>query len=126
MSKSRIAKIEFIKKMKQLMVQKGMTQSDLGRASGLGRDMISHYMRGVRYPGIGSLVKLAAALGVKPGELDPEIGVPDDNEQFWSEIKQYKGDPSRVLLKVQEVVTMKQALAVMAIVHGSEEGKEAS
>jgi transcriptional regulator with XRE-family HTH domain len=111
-------KVEFIRKMRQLMAHKGMTQSDLGRASGLGRDMISHYMRGVRYPGPASLSKIAGALGVKPGELDPEIGVPPDEPQDLAEIRQIHGDPNRVLLHVRKIVTMKQALAVMAIIHG--------
>jgi transcriptional regulator with XRE-family HTH domain len=127
LSRTAAEKLEFIKKMRQLMAQKGMTQSDLARASGLGRDMISHYMRGVRYPGVGSLAKLARALGVKPGELDPEIGIPEvEDEQFWSEIKQRKDDPLHVLLRVQRVATMKQALAVMAILHGSEDDKDQS
>jgi transcriptional regulator with XRE-family HTH domain len=128
MSKPRHEKQEFIKKMYQLMAHKGMTQSDLGRASGLGRDIISHYMRGMRYPGPSSLYKLAAALGVKPGELDPNIGVPEveTTQQSWSEIKQDITNPARVILRVQRSVTMKQALAVMAILHGSDEEKDQS
>jgi transcriptional regulator with XRE-family HTH domain len=127
MNKSRIEKIEFIKKMRQLMAHKGMTQSDLGRASGLGRDMISHYMRGVRYPSPRNLRKLAVALGIQPGELDPDIGISEENEQQdIAEIKQLAGDPARVRLHVRHVVTMKQALAVMAILHGADEGKDQS
>jgi transcriptional regulator with XRE-family HTH domain len=125
MSKSRIGKIELIKKMRQLMAHKGMTQSDLGRASGLGRDLISHYMRGVRYPSPRNLRKLAVALGTQPGELDPEIGVPDE-PQFIAKIEQIDGDPARVLVHVRQVVTMRQALAVMEILHKPEELKETS
>jgi transcriptional regulator with XRE-family HTH domain len=127
MSKSRIEKIEFTKKMRQLMAHKGMTQSDLGRASELGRDLISHYMRGVRYPSPRNLRKLAVALGIQPGELDPAIGVPEENEQQdIAEIKQLAGDPARVRIQVRQVVTMKQALAVMAILHGTEDDKDQS
>jgi transcriptional regulator with XRE-family HTH domain len=120
MSKPIAVKQQFMQKLRQLTVQKGMTQSDLGRASGLGRDMISHYMRGVRYPGTGSLLKLATALGVEPGELDPAIGVPDLKAKFVSEIRQDTDNPARVVLHVHESVTMKQALAVMAILHSED------
>ncbi len=47
-------------------------QSDLARAAGLPRELISTYCRGASYPTARSLRRIAEALKMKPEELAPQ------------------------------------------------------
>lgn len=65
------AKRYFIEMLKSLMAQRGWSQSDLARHAGLGRDVVSTYMRGRSLPTSATLHKLSTALGVPADELLP-------------------------------------------------------
>jgi len=62
----------FARRVYKMMLDKGLTQSELARKAGLERNRISSYVRGVALPTGLSLTKLAHALGVKPTDLLPD------------------------------------------------------
>ena len=72
----------FARRVYKMMLNKGMTQSDLARAAGLERNRISSYVRGVALPTGLSLTKLASALGVKPTELIPDDRLGDGKPAY--------------------------------------------
>lgn len=65
-SSANIERMEFAKKLINLMRDKNLNQSDLARKSGLTRDAISTYVRARSMPEPLNLAKLAKALGVEP------------------------------------------------------------
>lgn len=67
----------FKRRLYKLMLEKGLSQSDLARKAGLERNRISSYVRGVSLPTGLSLKKVADALGVKPGEILPDQRLTD-------------------------------------------------
>jgi len=62
----------FARRVYKMMLDRGMTQSELARKADLERNRISSYVRGVALPTGLSLKKLADALGVKPTDLLPD------------------------------------------------------
>ena len=76
----------FARRLQELRTNKGLSQSDLarliwgsqtnkhtGRLEARNRDRISVYEMGKAWPDPHNLVKIAAALGVSPEELAPDI-----------------------------------------------------
>ena len=72
---------EFAAKLQRALILKGWTQSELARraadydtrkGSKIGRDSISHYIRGMNVPSPLVLEAIAKALGMKPQDLLPE------------------------------------------------------
>lgn len=55
--------------LKKIRLEKGMTQGDICRATGMDRGYISRVESGQKNPTISNLEKIAKALGVKPDEL---------------------------------------------------------
>jgi transcriptional regulator with XRE-family HTH domain len=62
--------------LRQLRVQRGISQDDLAYSSGVERAYVGHLERGVRNPTITTLAKIAKALDVHIGQLfrEPEPG----------------------------------------------------
>lgn len=58
-------------RLRQLRLQKGWSQEDMGFESGLHRNYIGGIERGERNVGIVNVAKLAKALGVRPRTLLP-------------------------------------------------------
>ncbi|MGH8561273.1 MAG: helix-turn-helix domain-containing protein, partial [Nevskiales bacterium] len=71
LSSKQQTRYEFGRRLLNLCLQKGWNQSDLARASELGRDAISTYVRGRSFPDPKNLRKLADALGVAMDDLLP-------------------------------------------------------
>ena len=46
--------------------ERGLTQQELGRRSGLSRSFLSHVENGKRVPSLSSLTRISAALGAMP------------------------------------------------------------
>ena len=61
--------VKFGKKVKELRLQKKMSQGDLAKLLGVHPTYISGIERGVRNMVLKNIEKLAKALGVKPNEL---------------------------------------------------------
>lgn len=121
-----LSKIEFGRKLQHLMLQKEWNQSDLARKSGLGRDAISMYVRGRSFPEPKNLAKLARAFGMTAAELLPnaEIRAIDADQLPMLEIKQAANHPDKVMLRINRMVNMSQAAAIVAILRdaGEEDG----
>ena len=112
-----IVKAEFGRRVWQQMIKQDMSQSELARASGLGRDSISQYVRGRNTPSPQNLNKLARALNVAPEDLLPnQAGVAAAKEIPTFQIQQV-GDDGKVWLHVNQHVDSEQAMRVMAILN---------
>ena len=57
--------------IRKLRLERGMTQVELAKRSGLSQTAISRFENGSLMPGQQGIERLAAALGVKPAEIDP-------------------------------------------------------
>jgi transcriptional regulator with XRE-family HTH domain len=107
---------EFGRNLWQLLLRRGMTQSDLARASGLGRDSISGYVRGRNLPEPKSAKAIADALGVTVEELYPgatERAI--DSELPAVEMRQAAGQPGKAWLRVNRLVSYSVAAKIIAL-----------
>ena len=76
--------VEFGKRLRQMRLDRGLTQEDVASAAGLSRFVYQQYERGESRPGTPSnpqlrtLVAISRVLGTHVGELlpDPELGEP--------------------------------------------------
>lgn len=116
-----LGKLEFGRRLMQLMLDKGWNQSDLARAAGLGRDAVSTYVRGRSFPEPRSLRALADALGIAPGDLLPNsVAMAIDADTAPTlEIKQAAGHPDRVFIRINRMVSLEQAAAIFNIIKGA-------
>ncbi|MGB0467517.1 MAG: helix-turn-helix domain-containing protein [Pontibacterium sp.] len=113
-----LSKQEFGKRLYALMMQKGMNQSDLARASKLGRDSISTYVRGRSVPTPQNLEKLCAVLSVAPDELYPNYAANAAAiEEPVLQIKQVADDTNMMWLTVNMKVDAATAIQVMQILN---------
>lgn len=110
---SHLTKQQFGRRLYQLMLQRGWTQSELARQSDLPRDSISVYVRGKSLPTPASLQKLAEALSVKPEELLPNhVESAIDSDTPALEIKVSPNAPNIAWLRVNRLVTVATALKI--------------
>lgn len=81
-------KVEFARRLRTALIQKGWTQSELARMAEkhlkggqrFGRDTISQYMRAKSLPGPIFLDAICKALGKAPDDLLPSRGMPTIGE----------------------------------------------
>jgi len=110
---------EFGRRLYNFMMQKMYSQSDLARASGMGRDSISQYVRGRSVPSPKNLVKLADALDVEVDVLFPNYDAQSNAiEQPTLELKSIEADAEHFWLRINMKVPAEKALAVMQILKG--------
>jgi transcriptional regulator with XRE-family HTH domain len=112
-----LMKEQFGKRLYRLMVQKGWSQSELGRQSGLPRDSISVYIRGKSLPTDKSLAALAEALGVPAEELLPnhvESAIESNNPMI--DVKISPNAPGTALLRINALLPSDVALAIQKLV----------
>lgn len=69
----------FKKRVKDIMQNKGLKQSDLAKMTGITEATISRYCNGRRTPNIKALVKIAKILNVSTDYL---LGIKDDNGKW--------------------------------------------
>ena len=69
----------FKKRVKDIMQNKGLKQSDLAKMTGIAEATISRYCNGRRTPNIKALVKIAKILNVSTDYL---LGIKDDNRKW--------------------------------------------
>jgi transcriptional regulator with XRE-family HTH domain len=91
---------------------KHWNQSDLARASGLGRDSISTYINGSTKPSPKNLAKIAQVIGCRVAELMPDWDVSPPEETILELTQHSEG---RVKLRVAKTVTLDQAVAIFDI-----------
>lgn len=120
-----ITKQEFGRRLYELMIRKGWNQSELARRARLGRDSISTYVRGVSFPDPKNLQALCEALDVSREELLPNaVESAMDREHPAFEIKQAHGDPSKVWLRVNRMVSAETAAQIFALLNKPEVSRE--
>ncbi|HUY68615.1 MAG TPA: helix-turn-helix transcriptional regulator [Alphaproteobacteria bacterium] len=59
----------FAANLRRLRHKKGLSQEDLAYTAGINRTYISKLEKGISYPGLEIIGKLAGVLGVEPAEL---------------------------------------------------------
>jgi transcriptional regulator with XRE-family HTH domain len=117
----RLTKAEFGKRLHTLIVRKGWTQSELARRADLPRDSISTYVRGAVFPTRHSLEKLAKALGVEADALLPNLVETTMSRQPPAfEMRQAEGEPGRVWLKVDRLVSFATAVKIAALLESDD------
>jgi transcriptional regulator with XRE-family HTH domain len=110
---------EFGRRLYNFMMQNRMSQSDLSRASGMGRDSISQYVRGRSVPSPKNLTKLADALNVEVDVLFPNYDAQANAaEQPTFEMKSIESDAENFWLRINMKVPAEKALAVLQILKG--------
>jgi transcriptional regulator with XRE-family HTH domain len=103
-------------------MERGLNQSELARRAEVGRDSISTYIRGRSFPEPKALAKVARALGVIPQELLPNtIAAALDSDKPSVEIKESSGNPGKMWMSLNRLVTTKQALQIMQILQNAVE-----
>lgn len=119
-------KAEFGRRLQAAMIEKGWNQSELARRANdyiphpakgqkrgkqIGRDSISHYMRGKMMPLPAYLEVLAKALDKKPDELLPSVPMALSSSPF-----EMKGMPDgRVYLRISRTIRQEAAMKIMVI-----------
>lgn len=123
-------KAEFARRLEAFRVRRGWNQSELARratdqlpkpAPGqkrhhkIGRDLISHYSRGLMLPGNVVLEALAKALGVEKNQLMPPMMVPHVAVGEAPPFAMKALADGRAELNVNRVVRMETAMKIMAM-----------
>jgi transcriptional regulator with XRE-family HTH domain len=67
----------FAGRLRDALVERGMSQAELARAAGVSKDAITTYMNHRSLPSGRTLVKIAEVLGLDPDRLLPGRGQPD-------------------------------------------------
>lgn len=114
-----VTKAEFGRRLHQMIVERGWTQSELARRAGVGRDQISTYVRGRSFPEPTSLQKLSKALSVPTEQILPNAAI-DGIERDPApaiQIQQSSANPDQVWVQVNQLVTSDQALRIMQILY---------
>tara|TARA_B110000046_G_C12996356_1_gene400172 strand:+ start:294 stop:776 length:483 start_codon:yes stop_codon:yes gene_type:complete len=117
-----LTKQEFGKRVYKLMVGKGMTQSELARAAGIGRDSISTYIKGRSIPDPKNLEALATALHVSVNELFPNGKQQAmDNEIPALDLRMSHSDPNMAWLQINRSLSLEIALKIITIIKDADE-----
>lgn len=112
-----LTKQEFGRRLHQRLLEKSWNQSDLARASGLGRDSISTYVNGKTFPTPLALKKLAQALMCEPEDLLPNAMMHAmDDEHPAVELKQASGHPGKAWLRVNRSLSFGTAAKIIALI----------
>lgn len=119
-----VLKREFGQRLHRLLVQKGMTQTDLAKAASryvpdkqFGRDLVSSYVHGRYVPNPVNLEALAKALGVSAEDLMPNANnLPRRGETTPPLDIRVLGD-DRASLRVNQVVSLACALKVAQLIN---------
>lgn len=111
-----LTKQEFGRRLSVLLADKGMNQSDLARAAGIGRDAISTYVRGRSFPEPRNLKKISEALGIERNKLLPNAAKQAIESEIPAfEMKQAAGHPEQVWLRVNQMVNSDKAFRIFQI-----------
>lgn len=120
-----LTKQEFGRRLHKLMLERDWNQSDLARAADVGRDMVSSYINGKRFPTPTSLNKLAKALDVSRDELLPNgmmSALDDENPAI--ELKQAVGHPGKAWLRINRAMSFGTASKIVALIHEEDQAEK--
>lgn len=119
---------EFASRLQNLLVGKGMNQSELARSASarlpkgskpMGRDSVSQYIRGLSFPSPVNLRALAEALGVEPAQLLPTRGIKSAADNAAAVSVRDLGD-GYVWLRINERVEWSKMVKVLTALKGDE------
>lgn len=116
-----LTKQEFGRRLYNLILQRGWSQSDTAREAGLERDKVSVYVRGKSLPTPTNLEKLSKAFGVKPEELLPnyvESAIDEDAPAF--EMKVSTADTGVAWLRVNRMVKTSTAVKIAELLEADD------
>lgn len=116
-----LSKQEFAQRLYQLMLEKKLNQSNLGRRAGIQRNAISTYMRGRSLPTHRNLIKLARVLGMKPEELLPntiESAIDADNPMVSMQVS--PSAPTKAWLRINQLVDTKLAVKILEMLQDAD------
>lgn len=120
-----LTKQEFGRRLQNLLLTKEWNQSDLSRATGLGRDSVSTYINGKTFPTPLGLKKLAEALGVQPDELLPNSMMNAmDDEHPAIELKQAAGHTGKAWLRINRAMSFSAAAKIVDIINQDDAHEE--
>lgn len=127
LASARLAREAFGRRLYNLMLKKGWTQSELGRRSGITRGSISNYILGHAVPSDLSLAQLAKALNVSMDTLRPER-LEDAIRQDIPvvEFKSSTSNPDGGMLHMNRFVTHSQFARIFAILNENDNGDSSS
>ena len=123
----------FGRRLRLLLEQKGMSQSDLarliwgttttrqGHTVAKNRDRIAVWIKGTAFPTQGNLKKVAAAIGVEIADLAPEYlsdAIGKQSHPLYSVTKS-QGDGDKVFLRVNKLVPETIAAQIIALLAGA-------
>lgn len=98
----------FMFRLRQAMIDKGITATELSNASGVGKSDISYYLRGKYVPKQDKCFMLAKALGVDPGwlmtgiELNETLDAVHEARKMLEEIEEEAGDAIELFMSLSE------------------------
>jgi transcriptional regulator with XRE-family HTH domain len=123
----------FARKLHNLMIAKGLSQSDLARAIwgktqdvrgfdvAKNRDRISQYLKGLSVPEPTNMAKLAKELGVTVAELAPDAtAAAVDRANPAVSMTMIAGHADKTHLQINQLVHLKTAAKIMALLSEDE------
>lgn len=108
--------LEFGRRFRKAMAEKGVKQIDVANGTGIGRDSISGYARGRNIPGSDKLKQVCDFLGVTPEKMVPHYGVDERTAELMPALEFKQADQEgMVWVRVNQTVTLDQAARLMDI-----------
>lgn len=128
----KVVRREFAKRLQNAMADVGLNQSELARKAAsympdgaFGRDLISHYVRGIAMPRDSiRLGALAKALGVEPSELIPRRHFPSVETKNAPPLDVQDVGAGKAWLRVNQRVDWNVALEILQLLKGQEDVPE--
>ena len=124
------ATVDFARKLRRLLAQKRMSQSDLARAcwgeeemtggyfGARGRDRINKYVTGKALPDPDSLVAIATVLDVPPADLAPSVvGKALEREHPEIRMTMIAGHREAVHVSIDSVMPLAVAVQIIALIN---------
>jgi transcriptional regulator with XRE-family HTH domain len=99
---------DFAKRLYRMILEKGWTQSELARRSGVQRESVSNYVNANTMPDVPNVKKMATALGVKPEDLMPNISEAQFDRDISPslDVKVSQDDPTRAWVRLNREISM--------------------
>lgn len=125
MSADQIEKVDFSRRLWQLMTDRNMNQAQLSRETGIGPDAISVYMRARSIPDVRNRKVLADYFDITIDELLPRhniVAVRDDQNPSF-QLKSVQGHPDKTWLIINRIMSFKLAATIITLLQEEDANK---